>query len=355
MHSHVIHRNAPEVTIRSDVCVFGAGPAGAAVAIRLAAMELSVILLERRSQQKTWGGESFTAAIRAPLEILGCWEQFEHAGHRCIYERQSAWGSEPRVESSIFRLDGPFWHVDRARFDDDLRSAALTRDIPLITYRRLDSIARESDSWHLATDTETQIHTRYLVDATGRSRALARRLRAKIEFHDQLVGLCSTVPRRENGTEIPSMMLETTSFGWWYAAPTPNGHIVAILTDADLVPAELRRRFRPVAANSAFTHVPSLDGWLAVGDACASHDPLCGWGVHRALTNGILAADAISAFLRRGETKLLEHYRTHCRQEYVRYLKGLAEHYSIERRWPTTPFWQRRHRTISLSLNSTGT
>jgi flavin-dependent dehydrogenase len=300
-------------------------------------------------QTKPWGGESFTGAIRTPLQTLGCWEQFEHAGHRCAYERQSAWGSEPHVESSIFRMDGPTWHVDREKFDEDLRSAALARDIPLISYRGLNSVTRESDSWQLVLDEEIRIRAAYLVDATGRSRALARKLRAKIEFHDQLIGLCSAVPRRENSVEIQSMMLESTSFGWWYAAPTPNGHVVAILTDADLAPAELRRRLRPVAANSAFTYMDGLDGWLPVGDACASHDPLCGWGVYRALTNGILAADAIFAFLAGDETTQLEDYRDHCYRQYARYLQGLTNRYSIERRWPTAPFWQRRHRPVSLA------
>jgi flavin-dependent dehydrogenase len=349
VYSPPSHRNPLYPTIAYDVCVFGAGPAGTAVAISLAAKGVSTVLLERPLQTKPWGGESFTSAIRTPLQALGCWEQFERAGHRCVYERQSAWGSEPHVESSLFRMDGPTWHVDREKFDEDLRLAALARGIPLISYRGLNSVTHESDSWLLALDEEIRIQARYLVDATGRSRALARRLHAKIEFHDDLIGLCCAVPLQENRPDVRSMMLETTSFGWWYAAPTPNGHVLAILTDSDLAPADLRRRLRPVAANSAFTYVSSLEGWLPVGDACASHDPLCGWGVHRALTNGILAADAIVAFLAGGETTQLKDYRDHCHRQYSRYLEGLTAHYSLERRWSTSTFWQRRHRPVSLA------
>jgi flavin-dependent dehydrogenase len=165
--------------------------------MRLADLGNSVLLLERTLQEKPWGGESFTGAIRSPLGNLGCWEQFENAGHRRGYERQSAWGAEPLVESSIFRVDGPLWHVDRKRFDDDLRSAALARSIPLLPFRRLDSITRDSDSWCFVVDAETRVRTRYLVDATGRSRLLSHRLHARIEFHDRLIGLCSAVPRRE--------------------------------------------------------------------------------------------------------------------------------------------------------------
>ncbi len=330
-----------------DVCVFGAGPAGTATAISLAARGLSALLLDR-PLHKPWGGESFTGAIRIPLLALGCWDRFENAGHKPGYERQSAWGSEPRAESSIFRVEGPLWHVDRERFDRDLRSAALERGIPLLRYRKLDSVTRKSGEWRVVLDARMKIRARYLVDATGRSRALARRLHARVEFHDRLMALCAAVSRQESGTEMRSMLLEAKPFGWWYAAPTPQGHVLAILTDSDLAPAESRRRLRPVAANSAFTSMDAAQGWLPVGDACASHDPLCGWGVHRALTNGILAADAIAAFVATGDTAQLEDYRDRCSRQYASYLEGLVEHYSIERRWPAAPFWQRRYRPPSL-------
>jgi flavin-dependent dehydrogenase len=139
------------------------------------------------------------------------------------------------------------------------------------------------------------------------------------------------------------MLIVATPFGWWYAAPTPKGHVLALFTDADLASGELRRSLRPVAANSAFTQMEVEQGWLPVGDACASHDPLCGWGVHRAMTNGLLAADAIDEFLVTGRSCRLKDYQQHCYEEYERYLEGLTARYSIERRWPNAPFWARRH------------
>ena len=52
---------------------------------------------------------------------------------------------------------------------------------------------------------------------------------------------------------------------------------------------------------------------------------------------------------RHGPATLLEAYRDRCRQQYARYFEGLTEHYSIEQRWPASPFWQRRHRPVSLA------
>lgn len=330
-----------------EVCVFGAGPAGMAVAARLLGHGRDVVVLDRPLKVKPWGGESFSGGIRGPLVALGFWEGFERAGHVQGYERQSAWGGEPWAESSMFQTSGPTWHVDRERFDDDLRAQVRERADVVVCYRSLDSVRREAGKWRVSLDGATEVVAGYLVDATGRLRILGHRLGARIERHDRLLGLTARVAQGDTNAEVRSMLIEATPFGWWYAAPTPTGHVFSLFTDADLAPIDVRRRLRPVAADSAFMHVDADQGWLAVGDACASHDPLCGWGVHRALRNGLRAADALEAAVVRGDSSQLEDYRHHCRQQYQRYLEGLVQRYSLERRWPSAPFWQRRHRLAS--------
>jgi flavin-dependent dehydrogenase len=293
--------------------------------------------------------DTFTGTIRAPLLALNVWSTFEQAGHVRGYQRESAWGGEPQAETSIIRPHGPLWHVDRTRFDQDLRIAVLRRtgDI-LVPYLKLDFVTRQTNTWQVGIDGGT-LRAKYLVDATGRSRVLARRLNATVMVHDRLLGLTSYVSREETTADIRSMLIEATPFGWWYAAPTPKGHVLALFTDSDLAPPDVRRRLRPVAANSAFTHMKASQGWLPVGDACASHDPLCGWGVHRAITNGLQAADAIEAFLAKGDLSGIEDYRQHCSRQYESYLEGLAKHYSTEKRWPSAPFWQRRHNHSAIA------
>jgi flavin-dependent dehydrogenase len=326
------------------VCVLGAGPAGLAVASRLLEKGRDVLVLDRTTKRVPWGGETFTGAVRGPLAEIGCWETFEQAGHVPGYERQSAWGGEPHVESAVFQPSGALWHVDRDRFDDDLRATVSKRGAAVESYRKLETVRREPGKWRVAIDRGREVWASYLVDATGRLRTLGRRLGARIESHDRLLGLTAKVAREETTAEIRSMLIEATPFGWWYAAPTPKGHVLVLFTDADLAPVEIRRRFRPVAANSVFTNTQGEQGWLAVGDACASHDPLCGWGVHRALSNGLLAGDAIESLLVGGDSSRVADYRRHCREQYDRYREGLTHRYSIERRWPTAPFWERRHR-----------
>jgi flavin-dependent dehydrogenase len=325
-----------------EVAVFGSGPAGLAVASRLLTLGHRVLIFDCPSRQRPWGGESLTGEIRAPLTALGCWATFEQAGHTQGYERTSAWGGPPTSQTSMLQPFGPLWHVDRQRFDDDLRSAVSAQDDVFFSYRKLDSLTRSGCRWHLVLDGQA-VQARYLVDATGRARAIARRLNARITAHDMLIGLTASVVRNRSASAVEAMLVAATPFGWWYAAPTPTGHVLAFFTDADLAPSDLRRTLRPVAANSVFTHTERDAGWLAVGDAYAAHDPLCGWGVHRALSNGLRAADALAAFLAGGNPLPLHAYHDHCARQFERYLTGLAGNYAIEQRWPTAPFWSRRH------------
>jgi flavin-dependent dehydrogenase len=329
-----------------DVCVFGAGPAGASTAARLADLRVSVILLERPPRKKPWRGESLTGAIRHPLNALGLWQEFCAAGHVPTFEQRTAWGGEPWTKDSIFHSHGNLWHVDRARFDEDLRRAAQQRGVPLIDYLALRDLRRHGELWRLTLDQDLEICSKYLVDATGRASAIARRLWARSRVCDRLVGLTALLARNEKPEFGHAMVIESTPHGWWYAAPVRQGHVLAFFTDADLVPRELTLSMRTVAANSVFTQAESGQCWLTVGDACAAHDPLCGWGVSRAITNGVLAADAIAHFVKSDDASLIEQYLAQCRTQFEQYLTGLTKHYSYEKRWASFPFWERRTDSI---------
>jgi len=325
-----------------DVCVFGVGPAGAAVAMRLVDLGLNVIVLDRPPKTRPWGGESFTGAIRKPLAVLGLWTSFCAAGYVAGYEQRVSWGGAPWTKSSMVTCHGNLWHVDRERFDRDLREAVRQRGVSILNYRSLAGPCREGPMWHMKFDSGAELCARYLVDATGRLRAVARRLGVRSRVHDRLVGFTALLPRNPNAELDHTMVIESTPIGWWYSAPVPQGRVLTFFTDADLAPRELMRSMRCVAANSTFVQPEGERAWLAVGDACAAHDPLCGWGVCRALSNAILAADAIHRYVRNEDQSRLDDFRRHCRDQFASYLTGLTRHYSSEQRWTSAAFWERR-------------
>jgi flavin-dependent dehydrogenase len=273
---------------------------------------------------------------------LGLWKQFYAAGHVAGYEQRVSWGGPSWTTSSLFACHGHLWHVNRARFDADLRNAAQQQGVPIRTYRRIQALQREDAEWCIGCDQDTELRAKYVVDATGRSRAIARRLGVRPRTDDRLIAFTAVVARNPNPEFAHAMLLESTPQGWWYAAPVPQGHVLAFFTDADLRPREFMRGMQIVAANSSFAQAATEEGWVTVGDACAAHDPLCGWGVCRAMANGILAADAIDRYVRTADASGLEKYRRHCCCQYDDYRKGLADHYAYEQRWCSFPFWVRR-------------
>jgi flavin-dependent dehydrogenase len=325
-----------------EVCVFGAGPAGMALGIRLSDLGITSVVLARLAKPSAWRGESLTGAIRQPLTTLGLWQDFQAAGHVPGYEQRTAWGGPEWVKSSMLAVHGHFWHVDRQRFDTDLREAAQRRGVPLINYSRLQQVQGEDHGWQVRVNEDSEIRCRFLIDATGRSRVLARALGARPRLYDRLIAFASLLPRNTNPDFDHAMLLEATPLGWWYAAPVPQGHVLAFFTDPDLAPRQLARFMKPVSANSSFLQSQNDDRWLAVGDACAAHDPLCGWGVCRAMSNGILAADAVRRYVRSDDGSAIEDYRRHCHEQFTAYLAGLTRRYSYEQRWASAPFWARR-------------
>ena len=331
--------------------MFGAGPAGVATGIRLADAGASVTVLDRALPDPPWVGETFSNAIRSPLAELGLWDRFAAAGHERGYEIRSIWGSPQMVgQNAIFDVHGARWHVDRARFDRDLREEAVRRGCALRLYARLDAVRRDGDCWTVALAGAPALRARFLVDATGRRCALGRRLGARHRRFDRLVALVARA-RNADAAYAHAIVVEAVQDGWWYASPVPNGHALAFLTDRDLVPPALAARagLRTVAADSTLIEPGVQTHWLAAGDAYAACDPLCGWGVTRALRNGIHAADAIREFLECGTTSSLAAYHAARRAEFDRYLDGLVRHYSREERWPASQFWTRRAHALAAT------
>jgi flavin-dependent dehydrogenase len=87
---------------------------------------------------------------------------------------------------------------------------------------------------------------------------------------------------------------------------------------------------------------PAGKGWLAVGDAALSFDPLSSQGLLNGLFTGLAAAEAANRYLR-GAAHALTEYLQVIRGIRDAYQRHLALWYAAETRWPEAPFWQRRH------------
>jgi flavin-dependent dehydrogenase len=360
---------------RFDVAVVGGGPAGTSIAIALSRAGRSVAVLERTGYLQPRIGETLPPEACVPLTQLGVWDRFLEQGHTPSPGTASAWGQEEVEENHfIFNPYGNGWHLDRRRFDAMLASAAIEAGVTFHSRARMTACDEgASSSWrveYVCDERPRQLQARFLVDATGRSCLVARRLGATRIRCDRLTGVIGLFEALPEEQEYRTLV-ETTADGWWYSAWLPNGRaVVAFMTDADLLPRRqsqleahwlrqlhgtlhsrqrttgltIERPLRPlqwIVAASEVLECSAGTGWLATGDAALAFDPLSSQGIYSALQSGLLAAQTIDAVLQ-GQTSPPLDWSLKNRTRFARHLRTRQAYYSLERRWPDSKFWRRR-------------
>lgn len=349
-----------------DVIVAGAGPAGAVAALVLARRGRRVTVVDDVDPAAPTVGESLPGAARPLLRDLGLLDRVEAGPHLRSAGNVSAWGSNDLLSSdAIGSPHGPGWHLDRPRFDRDLRAAAREAGA-VLRPGRVRGASRTAGGWRveLRAVGEEPLHARWLIDATGRHAALARSAGARRVRDAPLAALYAWVAA---GPEDTRTLVEAASDGWWYTARLPDEtRIAALHVDAEeaagIVRAEgawaerLERtvHVRKLVDASASEAVPAAtdaagarldrfhgDGWLAVGDAALSFDPLSSQGLFDALYTGLRGAEAADAALA-GDRSPVHAYGERLESVRAAYLRHHHAYYAQERRWPERPFWARR-------------
>ncbi|HSF43660.1 MAG TPA: FAD-dependent monooxygenase [Thermoanaerobaculia bacterium] len=355
-----------------DVLVAGGGPAGAATARALALAGWSTVVLDA-SGAGPRAGETVPPEIRPLLAELGLWEKFLAQGHLPSAGNLSVWGGPDLARHyNPFHPYGTGWHLDRSRFDALLASAAQEAGADLRPGCRVVSAQWDGKLWQVTVRSRTglfDLAARCLADATGRSAALVRRLGGKRRLLDGLVARMGCFsPAADARPVAAEVLVEAVEEGWWYSAPVPGGPVaVAFFTDAGTGGAgsasawssleqagPTRERLRGYAAPpeacvrsaaSAVSEGPEASRFLAVGDAALAFDPLSSQGILKGLESGLAAAAAFDAELR-GRPGAPEEYRAKLRHDLGRYLELRAGYYGLETRWPASPFWRARQRSV---------
>jgi flavin-dependent dehydrogenase len=346
-----------------DVLILGAGPAGCATALALRARGVERILIADRAPPASFiPGESATPDVGPLLATLGLDGDLGRIGARPYHGNLTAWGGPPAL--SLFGRRGTGWHLDRAAFELWLRQEAASRGVVLACPARLRALDATSGGWDATVEGFGGVRARVVVDAAGRRAPLATRLGARRRRLDALVALAVRAPCAPRGADGYSLV-ESFASGWWYAARVPGGDaVVMLMTDRDIAQsyrdagsfaqawrdtAVIGRRIevpeaaitpRVFAAHGGFLEPAAGTGWIAVGDALMSLDPLTSSGLSGALNDAVAAAGAIVEMLNGNDSAAA--YAQRANSALQRYLAGHATYYSLERRWPTQSFWARR-------------
>lgn len=359
-----------------DVLIVGGGPAGAASALALRQRGLSVILLERSNDAvqgteapgRALGvGESISALAQFPLRELGLWDDFLRQPSRGTWLTQSAWGSNTLQEKRAIHTGlGPDLHVHRLRFDAWLRSHARQHGAVVRCDTRIDDVVFQASVRRFrlrvrdSGGNRRELEAPYMIDASGRSAWLMRKLGATTDTTDDL--MCLGRPLQDVSFE-PSILVESTPDGWWYSAPSPDGAGIALFMTYPTLHKPLRRQqvwdtalasaprtrarlahvreiglLRVCSAGPALTRWDANQPCLAVGDAAAAFDPISGSGVCFALRSALEAAHAVAS-AQRGAGALFDAYQRGVRRVFAQHLERRHLIYRSEMRWNTEPFW----------------
>jgi flavin-dependent dehydrogenase len=350
-----------------DVVVLGGGPAGSATALSLAthAPDLSVAVVESSDYETFRVGEMVVPAARPMLEHLGVWTPFRQQRHPEVHGTVAVWGSPTEYDNDfIHHARGPGWHVERAVFDSMLAAEAERRGVIVRRSTRFESSARSGSNWNVRTSDEAALFARFVVDATG-SGVFARSFTRYVQ-EDRLVAFGRLFENCRPGP--PQTLVESFSDGWWHSTTLAGSRrVVTCMTDSDVarqagladaaswfrllgatcgVRATVRdaRAGEAVVRSARSSRLESFggDGWLAVGDAASSFDPLSSQGIPTALRSGIFASYAIRDYLLRGDGRGLDRYSRYLSGGFNSYLATKRAFYGNERRWPQRDFWRRR-------------
>jgi flavin-dependent dehydrogenase len=188
---------------------------------------------------------------------------------------------------------------------------------------------------------------RFVIDATGRTAAIARAAGARVVADDHLTAFVCWLESRED--DDPRTVVEKVDEGWWYTAALDGGtRVAAFLSETRCEPArwhEYLTRTRYVsryrgrvlagptvrAANSQHLEPVCGSDWLAAGDAAMALDPLSGQGIVAALRCGIFAGYAAGDWLSRRNKAALVRYRRFIAVALKNYQRVRRRYYDLVR------------------------
>jgi flavin-dependent dehydrogenase len=316
------------------VAIVGAGPAGCAAAIELCRLGAAVLLL---SDGRDGIGEQMPPEARPLLQRLRLLPLDGHVD--CVGVR-AAWRTEILSHQDfVFHPFGKGWLLDRRAFGAQLCQRAVEAGAVLRQPGRLVALAQHRE-WRLRLAGD-EVACDWIIDASGRRAEVARRLgirRRRFDRQFAVVGWLHTEAADEDAT----LTVESGHGGWWYTGRLPNRRRVAAWLTADR-PArdgweERLRATRHVAplvrdyrlhgplvvrpAESSMLERTYGRGWIAIGDAAASYDPIASRGLVAALESGLTAAPLVSASaesLAEYHRVLAERFRRYVRERHRLY------------------------------------
>ena len=341
-----------------DAIVVGAGPAGSGAAAMLGDQGHRVLVLEKEHFPRFHIGESLLPLGTGVMERL----RIQPTADTFLFKRGAQFICETTdrtLEVSFAEaFDGPprhAWQVERAGFDTMLRDRAIQAGATVQHGEHVSDVSIDDDGVRVKTAIGTY-HGRYLIDATGQGRLMARRAKAIKPFKEFGVAAAfqhfDDVDTDAMGGEGDIRIMMRPE-GWGWVIPLPNRRLsIGVVTQQRGVTPELVEDY---AASS-----PLIRGWTAgasatepklignyaykneashgrrytcVGDAACFLDPVFSSGVSLALSSAERVVDRLSPALHAGreaEAELMAPVSEELRSAYAAFASLISRFYNTK-------------------------
>jgi FAD-dependent halogenase len=334
-----------------DVIVVGGGPAGSTAGALLAKRGHRVLLLEREKFPRYHIGESLVPGMLPILRELGLADRAEKYGYVQKNGITLVWGRNHEPWTVHFGEAGPFEHayqVCRAEFDNMLLQNARACGVTVLEEARVRDFLFDGDRCagvaytQAGGDGSTEARARMVVDASGQSQLLARKMNW-LEWDDQLKNIAVWAyfqgGKLYEGRNAGNILVENMGEGWLWVIPLHDGtqsvgwvtstenvrnhesNLGGLLMEKISASHEAIKLLAPAKRASAIHTARDWSykctrmqgpGFLLVGDAGGFVDPLFSTGVFLAMNGASLAAQTIAGALAAPEKEaaLRDRYET---------------------------------------------
>ncbi len=323
-----------------DVAIIGGGPAGSSLAAYLGKARIRCVLFEKEVFPREHVGESLVPAAHRVLEDIGVMDKMEEAGFPKKFG--AAWSSSENtkvynhdwegIEESC-KVDIRFdeieqehkrnytYHVDRAKFDHILLLNAIDSGATVHQSTKVTAFHHEPGNLvrlEFKLNNEPQfVHTRLVVDASGRNTFLGSRFKLKEKdpnfeqyaIHTWYKGFERGLEPKDDFIFIHFLPIPNS---WvWQIPITENITSIGVITQkkhfasskkerADFFHECLKKypelhkkilnaeQIRPLKSEGNYSYKMTNfvgDGWALVGDAARFVDPIFSSGVSVALNS----------------------------------------------------------------------
>ncbi len=349
-----------------DICVIGAGPAGATIANRLVDLGYRVALIEKSSFPRPHIGLSLTSGIHHWLQLLQIDKQVAQLPCKKAHTSVVLWSSEEPIVKT-FKKDKAGYHIDRGLFDALLVAECEKKKVSIFQPGSIKNLEQLEDcTWKMnvtCSDEQYNITTSFIVDACGRKSILKH---SKKSYQPKL--LATYAYWKSDTNKDKNSFIEAGNEHWYWGAPlNTDDFILCIFSDPQKIKdsSSVEEFYHHTLSTSTFAS-PILAGtikgeitvcdatpyydnhvignsFIKIGDAAYTMDPISSQGVQKAMKSGIQGAIIVNTILKKQNASLaIRYYENLIASEVRKNKQWTSDFYGEQILFPGSEFWTSR-------------